>query len=51
LVHATDGGAPNWVEPLEIIPDIAAWLLLGMSLNLIRSLIHAIALVRNTRKG
>ncbi|MBI5950293.1 MAG: beta-lactamase family protein [Chloroflexi bacterium] len=51
LVHATDGGAPNWVEPLEIIPDIAAWLLLGMSLNLIRSLIHAIALLRNTRKG
>jgi len=46
LMHATDGGAPNWVEPFEIVPDIAAWLLLGLSLNLIRSLIHARALLR-----
>jgi CubicO group peptidase (beta-lactamase class C family) len=49
LVHATDGGAPNWVEPFEIIPDIAAWLLLGLSLNLIRSLIHALVLLRTAR--
>ncbi|HMB25193.1 MAG TPA: serine hydrolase domain-containing protein, partial [Anaerolineales bacterium] len=46
LVHATDGGTPNWVEPFEIIPDIAGWLLLGLSLNLVRSLMHAWALVR-----
>ncbi len=46
LVHATDGGAPNWVEPFELLPDIAAWLLVGLSLNLVRSLLHAGALVR-----
>ncbi|HSA99227.1 MAG TPA: serine hydrolase domain-containing protein [Anaerolineales bacterium] len=46
LVHTTEGGAPNWVEPFEILPDVAAWLLLGLSLNLIRSLIHALALLR-----
>ncbi len=46
LVHATDGGAPNWVEPFEILPDIAAWLLLGLGLNLIRSLMHGVALLR-----
>jgi len=46
LVHATQGGAPNWVEPFEILPDVAAWLLLGLSLNLIRSLFHAAALLR-----
>lgn len=46
LVHATEGGAPNWVEPFNLMPDITAWLLLGLSLNLIRSLIHARALLR-----
>jgi hypothetical protein len=51
LMHAVEGGAANWVEPFKLMPDLVTWLLLGMSLNLIRSLIHAIALLRNTRKG
>lgn len=51
LVHAVEGGAANWEEPFKLMPDLVVWLLLGMSLNLVRSLIHTIALVRNTRKG
>jgi CubicO group peptidase (beta-lactamase class C family) len=51
LMHAIEGGAANWVEPFKLMPDLVTWLLFGMSLNLIRSLIHAIALLRNTRKG
>jgi CubicO group peptidase (beta-lactamase class C family) len=45
LVHAMKGGAPNWQERFQLMPDLIAWLLLGLSLNLIRSLIHALALV------
>jgi hypothetical protein len=45
LIHALEGGAPNWSEPFHLMPDLTAWLLLGMSLNLIRSLLHARALV------
>jgi CubicO group peptidase (beta-lactamase class C family) len=51
LMHAIEGGAANWVEPFKLMPDLVTWLLLGMSLNQIRSLIHTIALLRNTRKG
>jgi hypothetical protein len=46
LVHAVEGGASNWIEPFRLMPDLIAWLLLGMSLNLIRSLLHAMALLR-----
>jgi CubicO group peptidase (beta-lactamase class C family) len=41
LVHAIEGGAANWSEPLHLIPDLTAWLLVGLSLNLLRSAIHA----------
>jgi CubicO group peptidase (beta-lactamase class C family) len=49
LMHAVEGGAANWVEPFKLMPDLTAWLLLGMSLNLIRSLMHAIALLRQPK--
>jgi CubicO group peptidase (beta-lactamase class C family) len=51
LMHAVEGGAANWAEPFKLMPDLTVWLLLGMSMNLVRSLIHAIVLIRNTRKG
>jgi CubicO group peptidase (beta-lactamase class C family) len=47
LVHALEGGAPNWVEPFNLMPDLTVWLLLGMALNLVRSVLHAFALLRN----
>jgi CubicO group peptidase (beta-lactamase class C family) len=46
LVNALEGGAANWTEPFKLMPDLTAWLLLGMSLNLIRNLFHAVALLR-----
>ena len=46
LVHAVEGGASNWMKPFRLMPDLIAWLLLGLSLNLIRSLLHAMALLR-----
>jgi CubicO group peptidase (beta-lactamase class C family) len=46
LVHAIKGGASSWIEPFKLMPDLIGWLLLGMSLSLIRSLLHAVALLR-----
>ena len=46
LMHALKGSAPNWTEPFRWMPDLIAWLLLGMSLNLIRNLVHALTLLR-----
>jgi CubicO group peptidase (beta-lactamase class C family) len=34
------GGAPGWTEPLRLAPDLTIWLLAGMSLTLIRSLVY-----------
>lgn len=47
LVHALQGGAANWIEPMKLMPDLIAWLLLGMGLNLVRSGIQAFILVRS----
>lgn len=46
LVHAIEGGAPNWEEPMKLIPDLTTWLLLGLSLNFIRNLLYVPALLR-----
>jgi CubicO group peptidase (beta-lactamase class C family) len=46
LTHVLEGGAPNWTEPFRLMPDLTTWLLLGMGLNLTRSLLHAWALQR-----
>jgi hypothetical protein len=46
LVHAIKGGASTWIEPFKLMPDLIGWLLLGMSLNLIRSFLHAMVLLR-----
>jgi hypothetical protein len=42
LIHVLEGGAPNWEEPFRLMPDLTAWLLLGLSLNLI-TCFHSIA--------
>jgi hypothetical protein len=49
LVKIVQGGSPSWAEPLRMMPDLTLWLLLGMSLNLIRNLLHALALLRQQR--
>jgi hypothetical protein len=46
LVQALQGGSASWLEPLKLAPDLTAWLLVGMGLNLARSAIHAFSLVR-----
>jgi len=51
LVNALEGGAANWVEPFKLMPDLTTWLLLGMSLNLIRNLFHALALLRQPKQN
>lgn len=50
FMHPLQGGAANWTEPFKLMPDLVGWLLLGMSLNLIRSVWHAWALLRHDRK-
>jgi CubicO group peptidase (beta-lactamase class C family) len=40
------GGSPNWLEPFQLAPDLTIWLLLGMSLLLVRNLLYAFALLR-----
>jgi CubicO group peptidase (beta-lactamase class C family) len=49
LMNALEGGAPNWVEPYRLMPDITIWLLTGMALNFIRSVWHAAVLFRQPR--
>ena len=46
LIHTIEGGAPSWSEPFKLMPDLTIWLLLGMSLNLVRNLLRALALLR-----
>jgi CubicO group peptidase (beta-lactamase class C family) len=46
LMHALEGGSPNWLEPLRLMPDLTVWLLLGMGLNLLRNILHAVSLAR-----
>ncbi len=46
LVKVLEGGSPSWAEPFGLMPDLTVWLLMGMGLNLVRSLIHAAALAR-----
>ncbi len=50
LVKMLHGGSSNWAEPFRLMPDLTLWLLLGMSLNLIRNLLHALALLRRQGK-
>jgi CubicO group peptidase (beta-lactamase class C family) len=51
LMNALEGGAPNWIEPYELMPDITLWLLTGIALNFIRSIWHAVLLVRQPRQN
>lgn len=51
LMNALEGGAPNWIEPYELMPDITLWLLTGMALSFIRSIWHAVILVRQPRQN
>lgn len=46
LVGVIKGGPASWAEPLQLLPDLAVWLLLGMSLTLVRGLLRALALIR-----
>jgi CubicO group peptidase (beta-lactamase class C family) len=46
LVNILEGGSPNWIEPYKLMPDIIVWLLLGMTLDLVRNIIHAVLLIR-----
>ncbi|NMB55858.1 MAG: beta-lactamase family protein [Leptolinea sp.] len=46
LMNALEGGAPDWIAPFQLMPDIVTWLLLGTTLNFIRSVLHAAALIR-----
>lgn len=45
LMNALEGGAPDWIEPFRLMPDMVTWILLGMALNFIRSVIHAAKLI------
>jgi hypothetical protein len=49
LVTAIQGGSPNWLEPFQLMPDLTSWLLLGMSLLLVRNLLYIFALLRHDR--
>ena len=51
LMNALEGGAPNWVEPFRLMPDVTLWLLTGMALNFLRSLWHAVILVRQPHQS
>ncbi len=51
FMHALQGGGANWLEPFKLMPDLVGWLLLGMSLNLIRSTLHAWSLRRHGKVG
>jgi CubicO group peptidase (beta-lactamase class C family) len=39
LVQTLQGGSPTWIEPFRLMPDLTVWLLLGMVLTLVRSLL------------
>jgi CubicO group peptidase (beta-lactamase class C family) len=46
LMHALQGGSSTWKDPLHLMPDLTLWLLIGMSLDLIRNVIKVITLFR-----
>jgi CubicO group peptidase (beta-lactamase class C family) len=46
LVNTLEGGSPTWSEPFKLMPDLITWLLLGLGLNCLRSIFHAISLVQ-----
>lgn len=48
LVNTLEGGAPDWIEPFKLMPDVVTWILVGMALNIIRSVIHAGMLLRKS---
>ncbi len=45
-----EGGSASWAEPFGLAPDITVWMVGGMGLNLVRSVIHAVALMQSTNK-
>jgi len=47
LVAVIKGGAPSWMEPLRFQPDLIIWLLLGMSLDLVRNCIKLVLVARS----
>ncbi len=47
LAAVVQGGSPGWLEPFALAPDLTLWLLLGMSLLLLRNLLYAAALLRH----
>jgi hypothetical protein len=49
LVHVLEGGVPNWEEPLKLMPDITAWLLLGLNLNFTRNILYVTKLLRSRK--
>lgn len=51
LAHAIQGGAPNWAEPLKLMPDVTLWLLLGMGLTLGRNILYAVLFTRSHIQG
>lgn len=46
LMHALQGGSSTWKDPLHLMPDLTLWLLIGMSLALIRNAIKMITLMK-----
>jgi CubicO group peptidase (beta-lactamase class C family) len=46
IMARVEGGAPDWSQPLSLQPDLVVWLLVGMSLTLLRSLARAALLLR-----
>ncbi len=43
LMHALQGGSSTWKDPLHLMPDLTLWLLIGMSLDLIRNVIKMVS--------
>lgn len=50
MVKTMQGGTPTWAEPFRLQPDLTVWLLLGMSLNFVRNLLYALALLRRQKQ-
>jgi len=51
LVQLLHGGSPGWREPFGLAPDLVTWLLAGLGLDLLRSLLHAALLLHRPRAG
>jgi CubicO group peptidase (beta-lactamase class C family) len=50
LAHTVGGKSLGWAEPFNLMPDLTIWLLLGMGLNLIRNLLHALQILRRQER-